>query len=76
MKRTQKQDVLEYMQEHGSITSWDAITMFGATRLSGIIYNLKKDGHIISTKSVAVETRYGRTVVAQYTLEDEDVKVS
>lgn len=38
--KTQK--VLEHLQKHGSITSLEAIDLYGATRLSGIIYNLKK----------------------------------
>ena len=39
--------VLTHLQEHGSITSWDAIRLYRATRLSSIIHNLKKEGYII-----------------------------
>lgn len=67
--KTQKDDVLEFMQEHGSITSWQAITLFGATRLSAIIHELKKDGHSILSERVQVDTRYGKTNVSKYTLE-------
>ncbi len=39
---TQRQQVLRHLQENGSITSWEAIMKFHATRLSGIIYSLRK----------------------------------
>ena len=39
MNKTQK--VKEYLEEHGKITSWEAIQKFRATRLSAIIYNLR-----------------------------------
>ena len=40
--------VLQYLREHPlGITTWDAINIFHATRLSAIIFNLKRDGYII-----------------------------
>ena len=42
--------VLEHLKENGSITSWEAIQKYRATRLSAIIYNLKyKYGYKIKT---------------------------
>ena len=41
--------ILAYLQEHGSITSWEAIQHFRCTRLSGRIYDLKRLGHNIVT---------------------------
>lgn len=35
--------VLKHLQAKGHITSWDAIMNFRATRLSAIIFNLRKD---------------------------------
>lgn len=46
---TQINDVLEYLKEFGSITSIEAITLMGTTRLSAIIYVLRKRGYIIDT---------------------------
>ena len=43
--------VLKHLQEKGSITSWEAITLYRATRLSGIIFNLREDGYIIDSKN-------------------------
>ena len=34
--------VLQHLQTYGSITSWEAIQKYGATRLSAIIYELRK----------------------------------
>ena len=66
---TQKEAVLAYMQEHGAITSWTAIELFGATRLSAIIYKLRREGHEITTQMRVALKRDGHTVnFAQYVL--------
>lgn len=69
-RRITKQDrVLEYLQTHVGITSLEAINMFGATRLSAIIFNLKKKGYNIITYNVEVVDRYGDQIrVAEYRL--------
>ena len=46
-KKTHAKQVLEYMKEHGSITSLEAIRAFGCTRLSGRIFDLKRRGYNI-----------------------------
>lgn len=67
--KTQIQCVLEHLQKHGSITSWQAFKKFGATRLSDIIFRLRKRGYIISTDTFEVKNRYGTTTrPAKYTL--------
>ena len=74
MKRISLQDrVLNYLKENGSITSWEAIREFGATRLSAIIYNLRyKEGLNIITKNVNDKNRYGDPVsYARYYLEEK-----
>ena len=35
--------VLQHLLMYGSITSWDAIKLYKATRLSAIIFELKKN---------------------------------
>ena len=42
--------VLVHLQTKGSITSWKAIDLYRATRLSAIIFVLKGRGHDISTE--------------------------
>ncbi len=46
---TQTQKVLEYMKSGHTITSWEAIQKFHATRLSDIIFRLRHGGHEIIT---------------------------
>ena len=70
MGKTQTEDVLAHLQEHGSITSMQAFNEYGATRLSAIIFSLRHQGYKISTELVAVKTRYNRiTNIAKYTLQ-------
>lgn len=52
-------EVLRHLQEHGSITSMEAIQLFGATRLSAIIFNLRRRGHNIVTIEKQGVDRYG-----------------
>jgi hypothetical protein len=44
--------VLAHLQKKRSITSWEAITLFRATRLADIIYRLKLKGFSIITETV------------------------
>lgn len=70
-KTTQEKEVLDYLRKIGSITSWKAIVEFGATRLSAIIYNLRKKGYNIETNDLIVKNRYGNaTVIAKYVLKE------
>lgn len=71
MKIRLKDRVLQYLKENKSITSLEAIEEFGATRLSAIIYNLRKE-HNITTQYETSKNRYGDSVsYARYKLEDE-----
>lgn len=47
---SQKQRVLDYMTEFGSITSLEAFRDLGVTRLSAVVFDLKAEGHDIDTK--------------------------
>ena len=51
--------------KRGKITSWEAITKFRATRLSDIIYKMRKRGYAVGGKWV----RYNRQRYMVYTLE-------
>ena len=49
-----------HLIEKGSITSWEAIKEYGATRLSAIIFNLRhKRGMNIRNERVNFVDRYG-----------------
>jgi hypothetical protein len=73
MALTQTKLILQHLIEHGSITSYEAIKLFGATRLSAIIYDLRhKYGYSIASHFEQVTTRYGhKTQIAVYRLETE-----
>lgn len=61
--------ILKYLKTFKNITSLEAINMFGETRLSARIYDLKKQGYRFKTDRVRVMSRDGWTYVARYTLE-------
>ena len=66
--------VLQHLEEFGSITSWEAIKEYGATRLSAIIFNLrhKYDMNIINEPADFID-RYGnRSSFAKYILVKDD----
>ncbi len=62
MKLTHQDRILQYLKEYGSITSWAAIKEFGATRLSAVIYNLKKKGCKFDEEWVHTTNRYDEPV--------------
>jgi len=61
MRVTKTQQVLEHLKDKGSITSWEAIQQYGATRLSSIIFNLREDGYDIETRIEVTKDRNGNT---------------
>lgn len=68
---TKKQMILKHLKEHGSITSWEAIKNYGATRLSGAIFELKKEGYNIITKDTHGIDCYGnKNTYATYILKE------
>lgn len=69
---TQYDRVLRHLKEKGSITSLQAIDLFGATRLSAIIYDLRHDGYDIVTETETGLNRFGeKTHFAKYILKGE-----
>jgi len=68
-KVTKKKLVTSHLIKHKTITSWEAIDNYSATRLSAIIFDLRKAGYGISTKEVAMKDKYGnKGFYAKYTL--------
>ena len=64
---SQKQMVLDYIREFGSITPLDAFKDLGVTRLAAVIFELKDDGHDIHTEREHVKNRFGHaTRYARY----------
>lgn len=68
--KTQQEEVIRHLEDTKSITSFQAFTEYGITRLSAIIYNLRHDlNWDIETGNVTKKNRYGNTVTfAKYTI--------
>ena len=61
---TQKEAVLKYIEDNGSITPKQAIEDLGITKLATVISNLRlRDGVEIKKESVKVRTRYEKSTV-------------
>ena len=56
---TQNQRIIDYMQEHGTITQLEALNHLGIMRLASRISDLRRKGYPIESKMVCVENRYG-----------------
>lgn len=56
---TQKEMVLRHLSDCKNITAWEAIKEYGITRLSAIIYELKKEGYNIADVYAHGSNRYG-----------------
>lgn len=66
--------VLQWLQTGASISSMEAIQSFGATRLSAIIFNLRKRGYNIETVTCEGTDRFGNKMqFARYYLRDSHV---
>lgn len=53
--------VLIYLQEHGTITTWEAIKELGCTRLSEYIRQLRQE-YIIGDQWIEGKNRWGHPV--------------
>lgn len=52
--------IMLHLRSNGSITSWEAIKEYGATRLSAIIYNLRHKYEMnITNEEIYFVDRYG-----------------
>lgn len=72
--KSQREAVVNHLKMHkNGITSKIAFERYGITRLSAVIFDLRKNGMSISTISETAKNRYGHTVVyARYKV-NEDV---
>ena len=51
--------ILKHLQDHGSITSWEAIQLYGCTRLSHYIWSLRKQNYNITDERILFVNKYG-----------------
>lgn len=60
--KAQTKLILDYMEQHGSITALQAVQDLGVTRLSARIWDLRNDGYEISREMQTSLNRYGDKV--------------
>lgn len=73
IQKDKTSEILNHLKVKGSITSIEAFELYGATRLSAIIFNLRKRGYAIKTTDQLTKDRYGHTCkYAKYVLVEED----
>lgn len=66
---TQRDRVLQYIQDFGSISSWDAYKDLGITQLATRIFELKERGYSFKTERINTKNRYGDSShYSKYTL--------
>lgn len=71
---TNKERVLQYMKDFGSISSMEAFKDLGNTRLSSSIFLLRSEGYPIISKDEESLNRYGdKTHYTRYFLEDNHI---
>jgi hypothetical protein len=56
---TKHELVKRHLLQHKIITSWEAIEMYGATRLAAIIFNLRGEGFLIDSYDIQDHDRHG-----------------
>ena len=56
---TQRDRVLQYIKDSGSITSWEAYSELGITQLGARIFELKDRGYNFEKERVNTKNRYG-----------------
>ena len=69
---TQKERILQYMKDFGSITQAQAFTDLGVYRLAARIADLRGEGYLISSEMKAGKNRYGEAVYfSEYKLKND-----
>lgn len=70
-KKSQKERVIDYINEFGSISSWQAYADLGITQLGARIDQLKREGYRFKTEWETNKNRYGEdTMYKRYRLEN------
>ena len=71
-KPTQKELVLRYLNDFGSITRIQSFLDLGVCELSSRIGELEEDGYKFDRKPMTLKNRYGVTVtVTEYSLKED-----
>ena len=66
---TQREAIIKYITEFGSITPMEAFADLGITKLATRISEMRKDGMEFKIETVRMKNRYGKSVsFAKYSL--------
>ena len=67
--KTQREAIIDYIDEFGSITPMQAFSDLGITKLATRISEMRKDGWKFKIEMVSTKNRYGKSVsYAKYSL--------
>lgn len=71
MRTTQKDRVLDYMHQNGSITTWEAFQDLGVSRLANVIAEIRKE-YVVESITRRKKNRYGdQCHFSEYRLSNE-----
>jgi hypothetical protein len=71
IKMTQREQIIDYLHQFGSITPMEAFADLGITKLATRISEMRKDGKEFKIESVKSTNRFGKTVrYAKYSLKE------
>lgn len=59
---TQQEAILQYINDNGSITTYEAFANLGITKLTTRISELRRKGYRFSSEPIPHKCRYGRSV--------------
>ena len=73
MDKSQIDAIENHLKTKGSITNMEAFSLYQATRLSAVIYELRRRGLMIVTHMCKGKNQYGNVIsYAKYELIEED----
>jgi hypothetical protein len=68
---TQREAIIDYINQFGSITPMEAFADLGITKLATRVSEMKKDGITLKHESIKCKTRLGRTThYTRYSFEE------
>jgi hypothetical protein len=71
--KNQRELIIQYLKDFGSITSYQAYIDLGITQLSTRIKELKEEGYCFNSRWIHKENRYGKLIkFKEYKLEVEN----
>ncbi len=72
---TQREVILKHFNTNNTITSWEAIQLYGITKVNSVIFHLRQEGYRITSKNKTVVTKLGNTTtISVYTFESAPVR--